>query len=188
MKPFTYKEMLMLDRMKAASVWTPAASMPCSMCAPPTWEANKGVTTLWLKDLSKPAVPEVKLSISEGAAPVERHGARTARRSLPFLAWRRRNLTTVEDRRGRSNRHTSDAVCHWILDPYRMRPMVKGLVFSLAVSRNARSSEIACTVKKNEARKADKSTGDLYDKLFIRHWDTWADGTRNHLFFLPLER
>ena len=36
-------------------------------------------------------------------------------------------------------------------------------------------------------RDRDKSTGDLYTKLFIRHWDTWSDGTRNHLFYRPLE-
>ena len=26
----------------------------------------------------------------------------------------------------------------------------------------------------------------VYDKLFVRHWDSWADGTRSQLFVLPL--
>ncbi|WP_445193137.1 prolyl oligopeptidase family serine peptidase [Sphingomonas sp. Tas61C01] len=26
----------------------------------------------------------------------------------------------------------------------------------------------------------------VYDKLFVRHWDTWADGNRSQLFVLPL--
>ncbi len=31
----------------------------------------------------------------------------------------------------------------------------------------------------------EKSSGQLYDKLFIRHWDTWCDGRRSHVFALP---
>ena len=27
---------------------------------------------------------------------------------------------------------------------------------------------------------ADKSIGTLYNKLFVRHWDTWSHGRRNH--------
>ena len=33
-----------------------------------------------------------------------------------------------------------------------------------------------------DAREKSKASGLLYDRLFVRHWDTWADGTRNHLF------
>ncbi|MBN2415019.1 S9 family peptidase [bacterium] len=29
-----------------------------------------------------------------------------------------------------------------------------------------------------------KTTGRLFDKLFIRHWDTWKDGRRSHLFVM----
>jgi acylaminoacyl-peptidase len=45
---------------------------------------------------------------------------------------------------------------------------------------------ITCTAERIKAKKEEKSTGQLYDGLFVRHWDTWADGTRNHLFYLPL--
>ncbi len=31
-----------------------------------------------------------------------------------------------------------------------------------------------------------KATGKVYDRLFIRHWDTWKDGRRSHLFVMPL--
>jgi dipeptidyl aminopeptidase/acylaminoacyl peptidase len=31
------------------------------------------------------------------------------------------------------------------------------------------------------------SSARVYDRLFVRHWDTWEDGKRTHLFAVPLE-
>ncbi|WP_425230047.1 prolyl oligopeptidase family serine peptidase [Sphingomonas sp.] len=33
---------------------------------------------------------------------------------------------------------------------------------------------------------ADAGAGRTYDRLFVRHWDRWDDGTRQQLFVLPL--
>jgi dipeptidyl aminopeptidase/acylaminoacyl peptidase len=41
------------------------------------------------------------------------------------------------------------------------------------------------TAKKLEALAGRKATGRLYDKLFVRHWDTWSDGRRSHIFVVP---
>ncbi len=38
------------------------------------------------------------------------------------------------------------------------------------------------TAKKLAAIAEDKASGRLYDKVFIRHWDTWTDGRRAHVF------
>jgi dipeptidyl aminopeptidase/acylaminoacyl peptidase len=48
-------------------------------------------------------------------------------------------------------------------------------------------SDLSCTVDRLEKRKARKASGRTYDRLFIRHWDTWADGRRSHLFAMPAE-
>jgi dipeptidyl aminopeptidase/acylaminoacyl peptidase len=42
------------------------------------------------------------------------------------------------------------------------------------------------TAAKLEGIEKDKASGRLYDKLFVRHWDTWSDGRRSHLFFMPM--
>jgi len=31
-----------------------------------------------------------------------------------------------------------------------------------------------------------KASGRIYDSIFVRHWDTWNDGRRSHLFVLPI--
>jgi len=45
---------------------------------------------------------------------------------------------------------------------------------------------IACTVEREKERSARKTTGQLYERLFVRHWDTWKDGRRSHVFVLPV--
>ncbi len=42
-----------------------------------------------------------------------------------------------------------------------------------------------CTKKKLDKIAASKATGMIYDRTFIRHWDTWKDGRRSHLFVMP---
>jgi dipeptidyl aminopeptidase/acylaminoacyl peptidase len=44
---------------------------------------------------------------------------------------------------------------------------------------------VDCTVKRLDEISQRKSSGRIYDKLFIRHWDTWKDGRRSHLFVMP---
>ena len=37
-----------------------------------------------------------------------------------------------------------------------------------------------------DAQAANKASGKIYDALFMRHWDTWADGRRSHIFVMPV--
>jgi len=46
--------------------------------------------------------------------------------------------------------------------------------------------DLACTVDRLAQRKEQVASGVVYDNLFIRHWDTWEDGRRSHVFVLPV--
>ncbi|MCG8461819.1 MAG: S9 family peptidase, partial [Holophagales bacterium] len=43
-------------------------------------------------------------------------------------------------------------------------------------------SILECTTAELERRAASGETGRVYDRLFVRHWDTWKDGRRSQLF------
>lgn len=46
---------------------------------------------------------------------------------------------------------------------------------------------INATKNKLDEQKKEQATGVIYNKLFIRHWDTWEDKRRSHLFVLDLK-
>ncbi len=45
---------------------------------------------------------------------------------------------------------------------------------------------LACTAERLKQTQTDNRTGQLYDRLFVRHWDTWEDGRRSSLFTVEL--
>lgn len=46
-------------------------------------------------------------------------------------------------------------------------------------------ADLDCTKKRLDDTAARKSSGVLYDKIFVRHWDTWADGRLNRIVIAP---
>jgi dipeptidyl aminopeptidase/acylaminoacyl peptidase len=64
-------------------------------------------------------------------------------------------------------------------------PDGKLLAFSLEVFPDCPT--IACTTKRLDAKAKTKASGQLFsgDVGFYRHWDTWSEGRRNHLFVMP---
>ena len=48
-------------------------------------------------------------------------------------------------------------------------------------------ADLSCTVDRLADAEQRKATGRLYDALIFRHWDTWKDGRRSHLFVAPVD-
>ncbi len=79
-------------------------------------------------------------------------------------------------------------VTHLPLDvgSYRLAPDGRHLVVSLEVFVDC--PNLACTKERLDRRAAKgQPSGQLYDQLFVRHWDTWSNGTRSHLFAVAIE-
>jgi len=61
-------------------------------------------------------------------------------------------------------------------------PDGKYLAFTMDVFPDCNA---ALTKAKLDEVKQRKSTSRVYERTFVRHWDTWKDGRRSHLFVMP---
>lgn len=177
--PFTYQDMLLLDRISGLSV-DPLGTRALFNVRATDMAKNKGVSSLWSKDLSKPTTPEVRLSISDSGAVGAVWGANG--KHIYFLSARRGG--TMQLYRCEPNGNGVEQLTRLPLDveAFRVVPDGTGAVVGLAVFPEAKGDEVAGTVARRAEQAKSKATGHVYDRVFVRHWDTWADGTRNHLF------
>lgn len=68
---------------------------------------------------------------------------------------------------------------------YKLSPDGTRVLFSTDTFADCKA-DFACTKKRLDDTAAKKSSGVVYDGLFVRHWDTWADGRRSRLFVAAL--
>lgn len=174
--PFTYADMLMLDRTSGLSV-SPTGQQALFMVRSTDMARNKGIRSLWLKDLQTPNAPAVQLTLPGDAANA-RFGPDGT--SIYFLSAQDGQTVQLwkSDRAGNSAARVTKLPLD--IGAYQITPDGAGAVVALAVHPVSGKDEIGFTV--NTASSATGGSGTVYEKVFVRHWDTWADGTRNHLF------
>ncbi|MEJ2602428.1 MAG: S9 family peptidase [Gammaproteobacteria bacterium] len=68
---------------------------------------------------------------------------------------------------------------------FRLSPDGARLAFTAAVLPEC-GADLACTAEQLEARHERPATGRVYERLMVRHWDRWEDGTVSRLFTLAL--
>ena len=71
------------------------------------------------------------------------------------------------------------------VESYQLSPDGRRVAFSTGTFAEC-AADLACSKRKLDERAADKASGRVYDQLFVRHWDTWADGRRSRLFVADL--
>ena len=63
----------------------------------------------------------------------------------------------------------------------------KGDRLALSLEIFADCDTLKCSQDRLAERKKSKKSGQVYDQLFVRHWDTWKDGTRAMLHTVTLD-
>jgi len=176
---FTVEDLVALDRV-SAPMFSPDGRRVVYGLREADVEANKASNSLWIVDAKPGATPRrLTAKGSSASSPVFSSDGSV----LYFLSAR-----SGSNQVWRLPLYGGEAqqVTHLPLDvgSYRLSPDGKTLAVSLEVFPDCDSLD--CTVKRLDEEAKRKSTGVVYDKLFVRHWDTWADGRRNQLYTVKI--
>jgi dipeptidyl aminopeptidase/acylaminoacyl peptidase len=142
-------------------------------------DANKGVRSIWLMDLKTGNLRKFASGSGNSDTPQWSPDSKyvyfLSTRSGSSQVWRQ----GIEGE--------AQAVTQLPLDvgSFKLSPRADRIVVSLEVFADC--ATLACSKKRLDDHAASKASGVLYDKLFVRHWDTWANGSRSQLFVASLK-
>jgi acylaminoacyl-peptidase len=178
-RTLTPHDLVMLDRVSDPHVSPDGKSVAYDLRST-DYEANKGRHAIWVVCPSCTDARERRLQDDASHPRWSADG-----RALYFLSSRSGSAQiwrTGLDAADKPVQVTNLAVD---VGTFRIAPDGRKLVVSASVFPDC--DTLGCTKQRLDARKADKASGTLYTKLFVRHWDEWADGTRNQLFSVALD-
>ena len=180
---FTVEDMVRMDRVGTPSVSPDGARIVYTVRSTDI-DKNKGHTDLYLVDL-RAANPAPQRLTSDAASSTDPEWS-AAGDAIYFLSSRSGSSQVWRlpvDTAGAAAVQVTNLPLD--VDAFHVSPKNDRIVFSSSVFRDC--ADLACTQNRLDARAKDKSSGRLYDHLFVRHWDTWADGRNSVLFSAPLD-
>ncbi len=172
--PFSVHDMLAMDRLSDAQV-SPDGTQVAFTVRETDVAANKGRTDVWLA-----AVDGSRVRRLTGHEANDWNARWGANGWLYFLSTRSGSpqVWKLDTTGGEAIPVTTLPLG---VGGFEYVPQTRSLLLVLEVYPGA---GIGGTVERDKAAAANQATGKTYDELMFRHWDSWEDGKRNHLFLL----
>jgi dipeptidyl aminopeptidase/acylaminoacyl peptidase len=148
------------------------------------YDANKASTSLWIEDLfARDAAPPVQLTPKGWN--VNSPAFSPDNRTVYFLSAKSGSsqLYAMPAAGGAPKQLTAFPVD---VDAFLLSPDGQRVAIAAGAFADC-GSDLACTKNKLDGDGKSKASGVVHDHLFIRHWDTWADGRINRLFVVSLD-
>ena len=180
---FSVRDLLALDRIADARV-SPDGARVVYTRRTTDLEQNRGRKDLWVVDLKGGEPVQISRNPENEDAPRWLPDSKTIlflqKHSGAVQVWQ----TTADG--AEPTQVTSFPVD---VDSFTVSPDGQTLAFSAEVFPECDGADmLACTADKLAKDKAkSRGSGQLYKRLFVRHWDTWKDGRRSHLFVWKLD-
>jgi dipeptidyl aminopeptidase/acylaminoacyl peptidase len=177
--PFTAHDLVSLERVSDPRL-SPDGRYVAYQLRETDLAANKGVHGVWLLDLSQKGSAPRRLTTRGSESNTPRWSADGR---LYFLSTRSgsQQLWRLDLRGGEA-----EPVTQFPLDVGSYRLARDGVQAAVSLEVFADCSDLACSARRIAEQAAAKARGVVYDKLFVRHWDTWKNGTRSQLFRVDL--
>jgi len=178
----TIEDLASMDRV-GSPVLSPDASRVVYTVRATNMEKNRGVTQLWMIDLKAAKPAPVQLTQNDASSNQAQWSPSgdavyfVSGRSGSAQVWR-----LPMNAGGEAVRITDYPLG---VESYRLSPKGDRLAMSFEVYRDC--ADLECTKKRLDDKTKNKATGMIYDEMFVRHWDTWADGRRNVLYSAPID-
>ena len=177
--PFSVHDMLAMDRISGPEV-SPDGRWIVFVLSQTDLEANRSRTDLWLVGVDGEGL--VRLTSHEASDFNPRWSADG--KSLFFLSTRSGSSQVWRLPIGGGE---AIQVTDQPLDVGNLVLSRDGAQMAFSMEVFPDCSDVECSVKRIEERQKTKASGLLYDNIFVRHWDTWKDGRRSHLFVMSIE-
>ncbi|MDP3858987.1 MAG: hypothetical protein Q8Q73_14625 [Stagnimonas sp.] len=177
-QPFTYNDLVRFERV-SDPVAAPDGQRLAYTLRRTDYEANKGLRSVWLLEVGNGSSRQ--LTSGAGSSDSPQWGANG---DLYFLSTRSGSSQVW---RLSSGGGEAQQVTALPLDvgAYKLSPAGDRLVVALEVFPDAKN--LAESKAHFDVLEKSLSAGTVYDQLFIRHWDTWKNGSRSQLFALALD-
>ncbi len=175
-RPFTATDLVALDRVAEPQVAPDGRTLAYSLRIADV-AANRAEQSVWSLDLTRPDAPPQRLSAAGSSASAPRWSPDG--KALYFLSGRSGSDQVWALGPGMGE---AREVTHLPVDVGSFRISADGRHLVLALEVFTDCADLACTARRLAERAARKASGVLYDRLFVRHWDAWADGRRSQLF------
>ena len=179
-QPFTADDLVRLKRVSDPQV-SPDGRHAVFVLRETDMEANRGRTDLWLLELGDPRAMSRRLTQHPAADSSPRWAADS--RTLYFLSTR---SGASQVWRISLDGGEAQQVTNYPLDVGSFKVSPRGDRLAVTLDALPECADLKCSADRLAQRGKAKASGRVYDELFVRHWDTWKDGTRSSLYTAPL--
>jgi dipeptidyl aminopeptidase/acylaminoacyl peptidase len=175
--PFHFNDMIAMKRLGDPQI-SPDGQWVCFALRTYSMEENRGRTDLWL--VSSDGAHLKQLTTHEAS---DYHGRWSPDgKTIAFISTRggSAQIWMIPLSGGEARRVTDFPVD---VDGVTWSPDGRHIAFTAEVYPDAR--DFAETAARDRAKAEDPVKARVYTELLFRHWDTWEDGKRSHIFVMP---